>query len=243
MGGVQAAGVRYRLSFTAGGLFVDAAPVVAAVYLRARGAEPDVTARSDLGDTPAPTRGSGPAPSPASTGPIGSTWSAVRAEIERDNLLQARTAASSTRLAREVVQRLATLTDPEIRILIDATATERGHLLWVAACRHYDLVGDFAHEVVRERFLLMRPTLTHDDFDDFLAAKALWHPELTDLKPSTLKRLRSNVFLMLRQAALMADDGTLNRVVLSHRVADALTTRTPSDVRFFPTLDGERGGV
>jgi hypothetical protein len=48
---------------------------------------------------------------------------------------------------------------------------------------------------------------------------------------------------MLRQAALMADDGTLNRVVLSHRVADALTTRTPSDVRFFPTLDGERGGV
>jgi hypothetical protein len=48
---------------------------------------------------------------------------------------------------------------------------------------------------------------------------------------------------MMRQSGLMADDGTLNRVVLSHRVADALAARTPSDVRFFPTLDGDRGGV
>lgn len=230
MGGAQTTGARYRLSFTAGGLFVDAAPVVAAVYLRRVGSTPN----------PSTTRGAvGAEPDSDAS----HTWSAVRAEIECDNLLQARTAASSTRLAREVVQRLATLTDPELNLLLDATATERGHLLWVAACRHYDLVGDFAQDVVRERFLLMRPALTHGDFDDFIAAKALWHPELTDLKPSTLQRLRSNVFLMLRQAALMADDGTLNRVVLSHRVADALTTRTPSDARFFPILDGERGGV
>lgn len=213
MGGVQPTGPRYRLSFTAGGLFLDSAPIVADVYLRA--AAPD------------PTR----------------SWVAVRAEIQRDNLLQTRTTSSSRRLSQEIVQRLASLTDPELDLLIDATATERGHLMWVAACHHYDFIGDFAQEVVHERFLLMRPTLTHGDFDDFVAAKALWHPELTGLKPSTLQRLRSNVFLMMRQAGLMADDGTLNRVVLSHRVADALTARTPSDVRFFPMVDGERGGV
>ena len=230
MGGARTARVRYRLSFTAGGLFVDAAPVVAAVYLRRVGSTPTPSTTPDaVGSEP---------DSDASH-----TWSAVRAEVQRDNLLQARTAASSTRLAREVVQRLATLTDPELRLLVEATATERGHLLWVAACRHYDLVGDFAQEVVRERFLLMRPTLTHADFDDFVAAKALWHPELTDLKPSTVKRLRSNVFLMLRQAGLMADDGTLSRVVLSPRVADALAAGAPSDVRYFPALDGERAGV
>ena len=82
-------------------------------------------------------------------------WSKVRALIADDNLLQTRTATSGLRLAREVVQRLAVLSDDEIELLIEATATERGHLLWAAACRRYDLIGEFAEEVVRERFLLL----------------------------------------------------------------------------------------
>jgi hypothetical protein len=41
-------------------------------------------------------------------------WSKVRALIADDNLLQARTAASGSRLAREVAQRLAVLIDDEI---------------------------------------------------------------------------------------------------------------------------------
>ena len=86
-------------------------------------------------------------------------WSKVRALIADDNLLQARTAAAGFRLAREVAQRLAVLTDDEIELLVEATATERGHLLWAAACRRYDLIGEFAEEVVRERFLLLTPPL------------------------------------------------------------------------------------
>ena len=235
MGGAQGSSSAYRLSFTAGGLFLDSAPAVAAVYLR------HVAAAHNQGEpgNPHASRPEGVPPGADPT-PI---WAGVRAEIQRDNLLQTRTVSSSQRLSQEIVQRLATLTDPELRLLLDATATERGYLMWVAACRHYDFIGDFAQEVVRERFLLMRPSLTNSDFDDFVVAKALWHPELTTLQPSTLQRLRSNVFQMMRQAGLMADDGTLNRVVLSHRVADALAAHTPSDVRFFPTLDGDEGGV
>jgi hypothetical protein len=82
-------------------------------------------------------------------------WSKARAVIEEDNLLQARTVASGRRFAREVMQRLAALTEDEIELLVDATATERAHLLWAAACRRYDLIGEFAEEVVRERFLLL----------------------------------------------------------------------------------------
>ena len=214
MGGAQTAGVHYRLSFTAGGLFADAAPTVVAVYLRTL----DFTAEDGAG-----------------------AWAAVRAEIERDNLLQTRTAASSKRLANEVVQRLATHSDSELALLAEATATERGHLLWVAACRQYEFVGEFAQEVVRERFLLMRPALTHGDFDDFVAAKALWHEELADLKPSTLEKVRATLFRMMRQAGLMDDDGTLHRVVLSPRVADVLAERAPGDLRYFPNVDGRRG--
>jgi hypothetical protein len=168
-------------------------------------------------------------------------WSKVRALIGDDNLLQARTATSGFRLAREVAQRLAVLTDDEVELLVDATATERGHLLWAAACRRYDLIGEFAEEVVHERFLLMAPALSYGHFDSFIRGKALWHSELADLKESTLRRLRSNVFLMLNEAGLLSPDGYLLQAVLSQRVESVLAARNPSDLRFYPTNDDATG--
>ncbi|MER7591795.1 DUF1819 family protein [Micromonospora sp. NPDC127501] len=162
-------------------------------------------------------------------------WSKVRAVIEEENLLQARTVASGHRLAREVTQRLAVLADDEIELLVDATTTERGHLLWVAACRRYDLIGEFAEEVVRERFLLLASTLTYEDFDSFVRTKALWHEELAQIKDSTLQKLRSNVFKMLQEAELLSEARLIMPAVLSERVAAVLSARTPSDLRFFPT--------
>lgn len=161
-------------------------------------------------------------------------WAAVRAAITEDNLLQARTASSGLRLAREVAQRLAVLTDYELELMVDASATERGHLLWAAACRRYEVIGDFAEEVVRERFLLMTPTLAHEDFDSFVRNKAVWHEELAELKESTLHKLRQTVFRMLVEAGLLSDSGDLVRAVMSQRVAQALARREPSDLRFFP---------
>ncbi len=162
-------------------------------------------------------------------------WAKVRHLIGEDNLLQARTVSTGHRRAREVTQRLAVLTDDEIELLVDATTTERGHLLWAAACRRYDLIGEFAEEVLRERFLLLAPTLNHVDFDSFIRSKALWHDEVAELKDSTLRKLRANIFRMLVEAGLLTEDGRILPAVLSNRVADALVARIPSDIRFFPT--------
>jgi len=161
-------------------------------------------------------------------------WAKVRELIEADNLLQSRTRSSGFRLAREVAQRLAVLADDEIELLIDATASERGHLMWVAACRRYDLIGEFAEEVLRERFLILASTVTYDEFDTFVRGKALWHEEVADLKDSTLQKLRSTAFRMLVEAGLLTDDGQIVQAVLSTRVSDALSARAPSDIRFFP---------
>ena len=162
-------------------------------------------------------------------------WSKVRAAIQQNNLLQTRTVASGQRLTREVVQRLEVLSDSELELLIDGTATERGHLLWAAACRRYDLIGEFAEEVLRERFLLLTSTLGHEDFDGFVRGKALWHQEVAELKDSTLRKLRSNVFRMLVEAGLLSERGHILQTVPSQRVAETLARRTPSDLRFFPT--------
>ena len=129
---------------------------------------------------------------------------------------------------------MAVLTDAELELLGDASPSESGHLMWVAACRRYAFIGDFAEEVVRERFLLLTPALGHDDFDSFVRRKALWHPELAEVKDSTLQKLRATVFRMLTEAGLLAG-GAIVHALLSKRVRDALDAQVPSDVRFLPT--------
>jgi hypothetical protein len=162
-------------------------------------------------------------------------WEQVRALAVKDNLLQARTHRTGVRLASETVQRLSALSDDEIDLLIEATASERAHLMWAAACRRYEFIGEFANEVVRERFLRLASTLDYQDFDSFVRSKALWHEELAEIKDSTLQRLRSNVFKMLREAELLSKTGEIMPAVLSERVAAVLSSRSPSDLRFFPT--------
>jgi hypothetical protein len=158
-------------------------------------------------------------------------WAKVREFIEEDNLLQSRTRSSGFRLAREVAQRLSALSDAELGLLVDATPTERGYLMWAAACRRYDLIGEFAEEVLRERFLVLAQTLVYGDFDSFVRSKALWHEEVANLKDSTLRKLRSTVFRMLIEAGLLSEDGRILQAVLSTRIAEALS----SDIRYFPT--------
>lgn len=160
-------------------------------------------------------------------------WHVVRAHLTEDNLLQTRTTSSANRLGRETVQRLSVLTAGELQLLVEASPGERSLLMWVAACRRYTFIGEFAEEVVRERYLLLTPSLGYEEFDRFVAGKALWHPELEELKESTVKKLRATVFRMLTESDLFAA-GQIQQAVLSERVRDVLDTRNPSDVRFLP---------
>lgn len=164
-------------------------------------------------------------------------WAAVRVALDADNLLQARTESSARRWGRELVQRLEELTDSELALLADATADERAQLMWVAACRRYELIAEFAEEVLRERFLLMAPDLTPEHFEAFVRGKTLWHPELAALEESTLRKLRTTLFLMMREADFVTAEGFIIPTVLSARVRDELAKRDPSDVRLFATRE------
>lgn len=162
-------------------------------------------------------------------------WMMVRDSVTEQNLLQARTTSSSVRVSRETIQRLGVFDDSELELVAESSLTERCHLMWAAACRRYELIGDFAEEVVRERFLLMTPTLGIEDFERFMTGKSLWHPELEELKPSTRAKLRQCVFRMLHEAGLRSEEGAIVPSVLSQSVHEALAARRPSDIRFFPT--------
>jgi hypothetical protein len=166
-------------------------------------------------------------------------WERARHLGVETNLLQARTRSTALRLVREAVERLSALADHEVEILAEATASERGHLMWAAACRRYEFIGEFAEEVLRERFLLLASSVEYSDFDSFVRTKALWHDELGKVTDSTLRRLRANVFKMLREADLLSKTWHIVPPMLSGRVAVALSARMPSDMRFFPIQQSE----
>ena len=160
-------------------------------------------ARARLGEGPRPSRGGQPAPGP-------------HAIVRRPAGPRDRSSASRCSPT------------PRSSSLDDATATERGHLMWAAACRRYDLIGEFAEEVAARAVPHCSPRRSrYEDFDSFIRGKALWHDEARRRsRTRRMQKLRSNVFRMLVEAGLLSErrPHRPGRAV-STRVADVLDRR------------------
>ncbi len=166
-------------------------------------------------------------------------WRQTRADIREENLLQQRTATAAMRLSKELVARLETLSVAELEELVEAPSRDKGYLLWVAACRRYRFVRDFAVEVMREHYLSLRHQLTTGDYDSFYNSKALWHAELDELAASTQHKLRQNLFRMLREADLLSPKHQIQAVLMSPRVAQLIAQRSQEDLLVFPASESE----
>ena len=111
----------------------------------------------------------------------GEDWDATALTARQRGAFPVRKASSAQRTIREIVNRLKSLTNEELALLVDGHRSEQTALLWLAACRAYRFIGEFAVEVLNERFLSLRTHLSYDDFDVFLAAKEEWSPKLAGL--------------------------------------------------------------
>ena len=161
-------------------------------------------------------------------------WQRVCAKVSDENLLQLRAGSSSKRVYREIESRLKTLTLAEMSFLLSGSHHDQAYLLWVAVCRHYQLVGDFAIEVLRERFTAHNTTLGYDDFDAFFNRKAEWHPELDQLAESTRKKLRQVLFRMLREANLLSGKGEISAALLGPELMNLMIGQARRDFAYLP---------
>lgn len=209
---------RYRLSFTVGGLLASQGQRIASLYLRKKSI--DVFSLPDSAE-------------------LSEHIDVIRKQAISDNVLAIRTNTANLRMVREVIKRLSALTLQELQYLAndDTSAPDRRVLMWVAMCRYYAFVGEFANEVLRDRFLVDIQTLTYDDYDRFVSGKSMWHPELETLSDSTAKKLRQNVFKALYEANLLNKSGnTIVSCLLSHDVTDIFMAR-PASFGYFPTRE------
>jgi len=170
-------------------------------------------------------------------------WTTVRDKILAENLLRARTLSTLKRLCRELVSRLKTLSDRELGFLIECSRRERGYLLWIAACRQYAFIADFALEVLRERYITLKIDISSEDFESFFNRKSEWRPELDEITPATRNKLRQVLFRMLREADLVTADNMINAAMLSPGLLNAISPDNIRDVFYLPVFESDLKGL
>ena len=169
-------------------------------------------------------------------------WNIVRNTVLADNLLQARTQNTSKRFCREIISRLKTLSGQELELLINGTPQEQAYLLWLAICRRYKFIGDFAVEIIRERFISLKTDLNNEDFEAFIHKKSERHSEIDAIQPSTRSKLRQVLFKMLREAELLTVNNTINAALLSPRLVQVIAHHQHRDLLFFPVFESDLQG-
>lgn len=166
-------------------------------------------------------------------------WEATRTLVLEQNLIQATAQSSLKRYTAEVIGRLKTLTDQELDFLLDASVSDQQLALWVMNCRRYSFIGDFAEEVVRQKFLVRDYALSVEDYDGFVAQKVFWHGELEEITELTQKKLRSVIFRMLEGANLLSESGQISTVFPSEDFLRIFDRGEPgSTIRFLPAFEG-----
>lgn len=161
-------------------------------------------------------------------------WNQTRRLIKENNLLQSRTLSRTSRVAHEIVQRLKTLSNEQLELLVEGSPTEQKYLLWLAVCKTYEFIKEFAIEVLREKYLSGSLTLTNLDYDAFFNRKADWSDELEQITESTRKKIKQVMLLTIRQAGLLSEDGAILRAILSKRLSEALKPDAPVSFYIFP---------
>lgn len=161
-------------------------------------------------------------------------WTKVRKMVVQENILQARTLASSQRVSREICTRLKLLTPQEMQVLIGDSIQDQAYILWLAVCRRYRFIYEFAVEVIREKFLSLQYELQHEDFDAFFNEKASWNEDLEHLSDSTRKKVRQVLFKIMREAGLLSPEHCIIPAILSSGVLKAVKSSSSQDLDVFP---------
>ena len=160
-------------------------------------------------------------------------WDAVREQVAADNRLQMRTANSARRVFSEIASRLRQFTPAQMSYLVTADRREQNYLLWLAFCKRYRFIYDFAVDAIHEKFLRLDMSLTYEDYDIFFHNKAEWHPEVDGIAEATRKKQRQFLFKILREAELLSEKSQLIPVFLSPQLIHLIAADDPAHLAIF----------
>jgi len=111
--------------------------------------------------------------------------------------------ATGKRMLIEFKKRLGTLTPDQLSMLVHGDLRSQKQLALLAVCKAYPFIRDFILEVVREKALVFDMQLTDGEYLTFARRKAELHPELDEVTPITLNKMRQVVMKVLEESGLI----------------------------------------
>lgn len=165
-------------------------------------------------------------------------WDAVYNEVLSDNILQLNSISSQKRIYAEIKLRLKHLTTSELQILANDDPSNSEAILWLAICRTYSFIGDFAKEVIHEKYISFQKSIEDCDYELFFEKKSTLHPELNELTDMTRKKIKQIVFKLLRECNILGRNNEILAFYCSPELRSSLKT---DELGYFPT--NEYGGI
>jgi hypothetical protein len=170
-------------------------------------------------------------------------WDKTTSQINDQNLLQSRVQSTTTRKLREICARLQGLTSPQIELLVSGSRTEQNLLLWLACCKRYQLLADFAQEILHDKFIRLDLTISLIEVGNFVETKSVWHEELENLKESTRTKLVTVMMRMLREAELISNDDVIRPQLMSPQLARVVAADSFELFNIYPVAESDVRGV
>lgn len=170
-------------------------------------------------------------------------WDKTVSKAVDKDIFVAKRVSSAKRILREIGKKLRMLSRKEVSMFIDGNRDDQKALMWVATCRAYRLIAEFAVEVVVARYASFVPDITYDDFDAFFERKADWSEELHAITKSTRAKLRAVLFRLMREADILSNDNHLLTAALSTHIFDHFLEIGGADLAYFPGPQGGRWHV
>lgn len=162
-------------------------------------------------------------------------WDLVKEKVIADNILQSKRVSSAKRFTTEIISRLSVLDSEQLEFFVGASIQEQAHTLWLAICRRYDFIAEFAVELLHEHYVYLRGEVSQEDFEAFINKKSEWHPEIDKLTDSSRNKVRQIIFRILKQAEILDKNNQIISVILSGSMREALSINE-SELLFFPVI-------
>ena len=164
-------------------------------------------------------------------------WNSVKEHVLQNNTFQSRTTSTLKKLYGEVSRRLQHLSDDELSLLATGAEAEQKQVLWLALCRRYKLIRDFAVEVLSHQYDAARYALSHEDYDAFFNAKAEWHDNLDGASTQTKSKARQVLFKMLRECGLINEHDEIVHQQIEPAMLAFIKNNNAIDLNVFPGVE------
>ena len=159
-------------------------------------------------------------------------WRETEKYSIENNILQTNTLSSTKRIFREISLRLKSLSHQEQEFFIRGNYLDQSILIWIAICRTYKFIGDFASMIISEKFSSYQIELDYNDFNYFYEQQKVFYEELNSLKDSTRKKLRQVFFKIMKDLNIISKTKEITPLLPSKEIKE-ISKSTKKDLKLF----------